>query len=249
MTTDAIALQLYTVRDLVSHDYIGALRQVADAGYRAVELAGTAGMAPADLRAALDAVGLRAVSAHVRLDDLRRPAQELLAQLEPLGCSYAALAWLPPEERGSVDGARRLAGLLNRCARTFQTSGIRFGYHNHDFEFAPLGSTTMFELLAAETDPDLVFFELDVYWAQFAGMDPAELIRRYAGRMPLLHMKDMRAGDRSFAPVGTGVLDWPAIVEAARAAGTEWFIVEQDTSDRPLDDVRTSLHNLRLFLS
>jgi sugar phosphate isomerase/epimerase len=248
MTTDAIALQLYTVRDLVSQDFIGALHQVADAGYRAVELAGTAGMAPADLRAALDTVGLRAVSAHVRLDDLRRPAQDLLAQLQPLGCSYAALAWLPAEERGSVEGTKRLAELLNEWSRTFQTRGIRFGYHNHDFEFAPLGSTTMFELLTAETDPDLVFFELDVYWATYAGLDPAELIRRYAGRLPLLHMKDMRAGDRSFAPVGTGVLKWHAIVEAARAAGTEWFVVEQDTSNRPLEDVRTSLHNLRLLL-
>jgi sugar phosphate isomerase/epimerase len=248
MTSEPIALQLYTVRDLTSCDFIGALRQVADAGYRAVEFAGTDGVAPSDLRTALDESGIRAISAHVRLDDLRLPPQNLLAQLHTLGCAYAALAWLPPEERGSAEGAKRLAELLNEWGKTCQAEGIRFGYHNHDFEFAPLGPTTMFEILTAETDPDLVFFELDVYWAQFAGLDPADLIRHYTGRLPLLHMKDMAVGDRSYAPVGTGVLDWPAIIDAAKAAGTEWYIVEQDTSTQPLEDVRTSLHNLRALL-
>jgi sugar phosphate isomerase/epimerase len=247
MTEEPIALQLYTVRDLTSRDFIGALRQVAHAGYRAIELAGTNGVTPSDLRAALDDMGIRAVSAHVRLDDLRQP-EDLLVQLQTLGCSYAALAWLPPEERGSVEGARSLAERLNQWGKTFRDEGVRFGYHNHDFEFAPLGSTTMFEILTAETNPDLVFFELDLYWSEYAGLDPAELIRRYAGRLPLLHMKDMRAGDRSFAPVGTGTLNWTTIIEAAKTAGTEWFIVEQDRSDRPLDDVRTSLQNLRTLL-
>src|SRR5947209_9576247 len=164
------------------------------------------GLAPSDLRAALDECGLQAVSAYISLADLRLPPQDLLTQLLTLGCSYAALAWLPPEERGNVEGTKRLAELLNRWGQTCRDEGIGFAYHNHDFEFAPLGATTMFEILAAETDSNLVFFELDVYWAQFAGLDAAEIIRRHAGRMPLLHLKDMATGDRTYAPVGTGTL-------------------------------------------
>jgi sugar phosphate isomerase/epimerase len=248
VTTEPIALQLYTVRDLTSRDFIGTLRQVADVGYRAVEFAGTNGLEPSDLRSALDDYGMQAVSAHVSLADLRLPPRDLLAQLRTLGCAYAALAWLPPEERGSVEGTKRLAEILNQWGQTCRDEGIRFAYHNHDFEFAPIESTTMFEILTSGTDPELVFFELDVYWTQFAGLDPAELIRRYTGRLPLLHMKDMTAGDRSYAPVGTGTLAWPSIVEAARVAGTQWFIVEQDSSAQPLKDVQASLPNLRMLL-
>jgi sugar phosphate isomerase/epimerase len=122
--------------------------------------------------------------------------------------------------------------------------GLRLAYHNHDFEFVPLGATTMWETLVAETDPGLVDFELDVYWAAVAGRDPEALIDQHAERLKLLHLKDRsREVGGLFAPVGAGSLPWQQLLTMAQA--TDWFIVEQDTSSEPLEDVRQSFAYLR----
>jgi sugar phosphate isomerase/epimerase len=146
--------------------------------------------------------------------------------------------WVGPERRGSLAEARRLAGELGAIARRCADVGIGFAYHHHDFEFAPLpdaegDARTMFDVLAAETDPVLVGFELDLYWAAVAGVDPAGLLARMAGRVPLVHLKDagLEASERGIPadlPVGQGTLDWAALVPAATAAGARWYVVEQD---------------------
>ncbi len=121
-------------------------------------------------------------------------------------------------------------------------------YHNHAFEFEPLGGTTGMEILLAETDPELVGFECDVYWVQYGGQDPAAFIQAHAGRFPLIHLKDMVGeGDgRTFAEVGEGKIDFAAIFAAAEAQGAAWYIVEQDTCQRPsLESAKLSLENLK----
>src|SRR5205823_616372 len=133
----------------------------------------------------------------------------------------------------------------NRNGEICREVGLRFAYHNHAFEFAPLGGTTMFDLLLEETDPELVAFELDVYWLRYAGIDEAELLRRLVGRVPLVHLKDMAAGEqREPAPVGEGIFQWREVLEACAAAGVEWYIVEQDNPSDPLAEVERSLRNL-----
>ncbi len=250
MRADQIALQLYTVREHTARDFIGTLERLAGFGYRAVELAGYGGLAPRDLRAALDRLGLRAVAAHVRYDDFDTRLEGVVDELHALGCESAVVPSAPPERRGGADEARRLAETFNRWGGRCRAAGLRFGYHNHGFEFAPLDDrgtdgTTMFDLLVAETDPALVDLELDVYWAQHAGVDPVALIGRLAGRVPLLHVKDMAAdAEHSDAPVGEGVLPWADILAAGDAAGARWYIVEQDHPRSPLEDVERSLRNL-----
>jgi sugar phosphate isomerase/epimerase len=151
---------------------------------------------------------------------------------------------MPEEDRQTADGVRRFAIELGGFARSFAEQGIRLGYHNHDFEFAPLDGTTVWDVLLAELPPD-VEIELDVYWAAIGGRDPVAEITATATRVRLLHMKDRAPGPEPHdAPVGEGTLPFSEIVEAARAAGVEWFIVEQDEPRDPLADIARSFRYL-----
>jgi sugar phosphate isomerase/epimerase len=224
---------------------LGTLAQVAQMGLAAVEFAGFAETPVTVLRAALDKLHLRAAGAHVPYaafdTDLQRVCEDLVA----LGCEYAIVPSIPPAIR---DGARTLdtlPRLLEQWARVCQDAGLRFAYHNHDFEFAPLDAagTTLFDALS--TDTTLVDLEVDVFWAEYAGRNAVELIQRHADRVRLLHLKDIaREQDPADVPLGRGTLDWTAILATADEAGVRWFIVEQDNPRDPLHDVASSMRYL-----
>jgi sugar phosphate isomerase/epimerase len=242
-----VALQMYTVRDEAARDFRGTLEKVAEMGYEGVELAGTGGLSASDLKRALADLRLRVAGSHVPLSQLEGDVSEALDYYAALGAKHLACPWLP-EDRRSEEGYRRLAGTLNTAGAKARDRGIQLCYHNHDFEFQTYNGRTGFDLLFGATDPDLVKIELDVYWAQFAGHDPADLIRRYAGRIPLVHLKDMTGGDTpTFAEVGEGRMDFQAIFQACEeTGGVAWYIVEQDKCGRPpLESARISLDNLR----
>lgn len=238
MRADQIALQLYTVRDAAKRDFLGTLREVGAMGYTAVELAGLHGLPAERVREALDANGLRAASAHVGLHELDERAAGAVADLRALGCGQLVVPWVPEGRRGSTAAVRALAAELNRWGQSLAGEGLRLAYHHHDFEFKPLEGTSMWEILTAELDPALVGLEIDVYWAARGGHDPAALIERHAPSVALVHLKDMEPGGTADWPAGEGSLDWEAILAAARAAGAEWYIVEQDNPQNPLEDVR-----------
>jgi sugar phosphate isomerase/epimerase len=241
---DQIALQLYTVRRLLADDLPGTLRAVSNGGYRAVELAGLPPIPAEDLARALRDADLRPVAAHRGIDDLRRDAGAVAEELVALRCPRVVVPWLPEEERRTADDVRRWAAELGGFARTFQARGMRLGYHNHAFEFEPLDGTTVWDVLMAELPPE-VDLELDVYWAAVGGRDPVAEIRAASGRVRLLHMKDRAAGREPHdAPPGEGILPFPAVVEAGRAAGVDWYIVEQDEPNDPLLDIATGLRYL-----
>lgn len=243
MKREQIALQMYTVREHAGRDMPGTLRQLAEMGYRAVEFAGY-GVAVRELRAVLDEHGLRAAGAHVQFGEWTEP-ERVLADLHTLGCSHAVVPMMSPEHREGEATVARFAEELNRLGEACEREGVRFSYHNHDFEFALLGETTAWDVLVRETDPRLVGLELDVYWARYAGVDPETLLSDLADRVSLLHLKDMAPDDaRSDAPVGEGVMQWEELLAAGDAAGVEWYIVEQDHPRDPLEDVRRSLSNL-----
>lgn len=248
MNIDQVAVQLYTLRELTAQDMLGTLRQLAAIGYRAVELAGYGNSAPQDIRATLDDVGVRAVAAHVGLQQLQQDPDTVLADLHILGCDYLVVPWVSEEYRGSREQVLSLAQQLNEWGRRVSAHGLRLGYHNHQFEFAPLDGSTMWEILAAATDPALIDLELDVFWAVEGGFDPLDLLQRYGQRLSLLHLKDRsREPGGTDAPVGTGSLPWQQILAAADTAGTKWYIVEQDHPGNPLDDVRRSFEQLRAW--
>jgi sugar phosphate isomerase/epimerase len=228
MRHDQIAVQLYTVRELAAVDLPGTLRQVSEAGYRAVELAGLPKTTPEALRDLLSGHGLRPMASHEPLESLRQDLPGILHRMTVLACPRIVVPWLPEIERTTADGARNLARELGRLARACADRGIRLGYHNHAFEFAPLDGTTVWQVLLDELPPE-VDLELDVYWATIGGRDPVELIRSLDERLRLLHMKDMSSGpDRGDVTPGDGILPWMEIVAAGTEHGVEWYVVEED---------------------
>ncbi|MGQ9893070.1 MAG: sugar phosphate isomerase/epimerase family protein [Roseiflexus sp.] len=246
MATNPLSLQMYTLRDLASIDYVGTLKKVKEIGYGAVEVAGIGGMRAEDLRRELDAIGLIVSGAHVPIQALESQLDTVLADMQTLGAPFLICPWIPPERRSSIDDYRALARLLNGIGERVNHAGLTFCYHHHDFELHPFGDTTGLHILLHECDPRYVAFEIDVYWAAYVGVDPGQVIGEFTGRAPLIHLKDMEAGNRAFAEVGSGILNISAIVDAARSAGAQWFIVEQDVCRRPpLESVRMSYEYLR----
>lgn len=242
-----VALQLYTVRDETARDFAGTVRRVAEMGYPAVEFAGYGGLTAEQMVALLSETGLRAASTHVGLDALESDLDQQLDYCSAINCTHLVLPWLVPEYR-TAEAFRAMAPKLNEIGRRCADRGISFAYHNHDFEFAVSPGDegkTLLDTLRDGTDAALVGFEVDVYWAAFAGIDPVELLGRYAGRVRLVHMKDLGA-DRGFAEVGDGTLDMRGICAAAETAGARWLIVENDAPRMPsLESARRSLENLR----
>jgi sugar phosphate isomerase/epimerase len=237
---------MYTVRDDAATDFAGTLRKVAETGYAGVELAGTGGMPAADLRSLLHDLHLQIAGSHVSLQVLETDLNAALDYNAELGNPRVVCPWLPVERR-TADGYRQVADSLNHIGAACRGRGLELCYHNHDFEFEPIEGTTGFEILFGSTGPDLVKVELDTYWAVKGGYDAADLIRKYTGRVPLIHLKDMTADEsRTFAEVGEGTMDWPSIFAAGDEAGAVWYIVEQDKCARPpLESIRISLENLR----
>jgi sugar phosphate isomerase/epimerase len=244
MQHDQIALQLYTVRRLAADDLAGTLRAVAAAGFRAVELAGLPATEPEELRQLLDESGLQVVAAHEGIEGLREDANAVADRLARLRSPRAIVPWMPEADRQTADDVRRFAAALGGFARRLAERDIRLGYHNHNFEFAPLEGTTIWEILLAELPPE-VELELDVYWVSVGGGDPVTEIDAAAGRVRLLHMKDREAGPEPHdAPAGEGILPFPDIIEAARSAGVEWYIAEQDEPRDALQDIASAFRYL-----
>ncbi len=237
MRVDQIALQLWTVRGAAADDLEATLRAVAAAGYEAVELAGLPELPDETLAALLRDRGLRAVASHEGMDRLRSDVDAVAARLQSLRCTRAVVPWLPVDERGSVDDVRAFAREMGGFAERLADRGLRLGYHNHDFEFAALAGTTIWDVLL-DALPDTVELELDVHWLAVGGRDPVAEIDALKGRVRLLHMKDRTAGrEPRDAPPGEGSLPFPEIVAAGRRADVEWYIVEQDEPVDALADV------------
>ncbi len=234
MRADQIAIQLWTVRDLVAKDLPGTIGTLAGVGYRAVEFAGLAGCDPSTVRAALDANDVRAAGAHVPFEALQEDLSAQLDVLATLGCSRVVIPSVPPRWHSGATQVRDLALRIGELAAACAARGFSLAYHNHDSEFAPLDGTTMWDLLVRGLEEG-VELEVDVYWAARAGRDPVALIEAESSRVALLHMKDMGPGpDRLDMPVGDGTLPWDAILDAGRRAGVEWYVVEQDYPTDPI---------------
>lgn len=236
-----IGLQLYTLRRPFSEAAIGTLERIREVGYDSVEFAAPLDMDFAPLAARMTEIGLDCPSVHVGLGDMTQRPDHVLAVAKTLGCRFVVLPFVDP------NGAdwRAVVGQLTAFAKRAQDAGLRVAYHHHHFEFEGERGARPFDVLVGESDPALVFFELDVYWLKKGGEDPVAMIERLKGRVKLLHLKDM-AEDGKMADVGAGTLDFPAMVAAARASGAEYYFVEHDFPPAPYwPSVEASLQSLR----
>lgn len=247
MTSKPIAAQMYTVRQAAAEDFRGALRRVAELGYAGVELAGTFGLSAAELAQTLRELGLTCVSAHITLADLRQNLAREIEYYQVVGPTYLVCPWLAPEQRGRESDYRALGAELNRIGETCRAGGLQLCYHHHDFELVQFDGSYALDLILTESEPANLQLEADTYWLKFGGVDPAAYIRQWPGRTPLIHLKDMTTGQPpTFAEVGTGILDWPAIFAAAEAVAAQWYLVEQDRCPGdPFESLKISRENLR----
>ncbi|MCI3920731.1 sugar phosphate isomerase/epimerase [Paenibacillus sp. TRM 82003] len=240
-----IGVQPYTIREALAKDYEGALTRVADIGYKGVELGPPPeGMPIEEQKRLLDRLGLYVVGCHAGFDTLDFDVDRLADYLERVGGGrYAAISLKFASKEDVLAKAKR----MNELGEQFRRRGVTFLYHNHDWEFETFDGAYALDLLLEHTDPELVQTELDTYWILRGGEDPAAYLSKLKGRAPLLHLKDMEAGEeRFFAEVGEGVLDFRAIASVAADIGVEWMVVEQDACRRdPFDCLRTSYDNLK----
>ncbi|MCO5194251.1 MAG: sugar phosphate isomerase/epimerase [Anaerolineae bacterium] len=221
-----IALQLYTVRDALAQDWQGMLARIADIGYVGVETAGLDfAPSPAAAIAEFKRLGLQVTSAHVPLPTVDNIAE--LAQLaRALGSDRIVLGGTGADEFGDVAAIAQRIAVFNTANAVAQAHGLRFGLHNHWWEFADVAGRPAFDVLLDDLDAD-IFLELDMYWIQTGGVDAAAYVARHAQRTPLLHVKDGPALlEADMMAVGSGVIDVPGVIAAAHSA--EWLIVELD---------------------
>lgn len=242
MTLPAIGLQLYTVREHMEADFEGTIRRVADLGYKELEFAGYFDRDPADIRGLLGELGLAAPSGHIPIEALRDGLAGALESASALGHSYIVCPWIAQEER-TLEHYRQHAALFNEVGAAAREAGIQFAYHNHEFEFEDTDGVIPYDLLLAETDPDLVKMELDLYWIRVAAKDTLAYFALHPGRFPLCHVKDM-AADGSMAAVGAGEIDFAPIFAASEGAGLAHYFVEHDHPDDAFASVTASIAHL-----
>jgi sugar phosphate isomerase/epimerase len=249
MADTQLAAQMFTLREFskTPKDLAKALKKVKAIGYDAVQLSGHGPIAITELKKILDDAGLSVCATHIPFDHMANETARVIADHQLIGCKYPAIGGLPKEYR-SAEGFAEFARVATDVGKKLAAGGLRFGYHNHSFELEKFGDRTGLQILYEDSDPEYFKAEIDTYWVQHGGGDPVAWIEKLAGRIPLMHLKDMtvRAGTPIMTEVGEGNLNWPRIIDACKKAGVEWYIVEQDTCERsPFDSLAISLRNLK----
>ena len=240
-----VGIQLYTLRGLMEKDVEGTLAKIASLGYNEVEFAGYFGRTPDQIRAVLLANHLTSPSSHIPLPASDDAWKQSVADARAAGHEWAVIPWLDPSVRQTPDVWARFADRFNQLAAIARAGGMRFAYHNHDFEFMKVGDQTGMDVLLSKTDPALVDFEMDIYWVTKAGGDPLDLIQRYPKRFPLMHAKDATAAPkRAMVDVGRGAIKFAKIFGRERTSGMQHVYVEHDNPADPLQTATVSYQYL-----
>ena len=251
---ERVGLQLYSLREQFAGDVPKTLDQVRDFGIKYVETHSTYGLTPEKFRAELDSRGLKAVSGHFSYERCRDQIEEVAREAKILGLQYAGCAWIPHKDPFDEKTCREAIMVFNRAGEALAKHGLKFFYHTHGYEFLPYGKGTFFDLMMAETKPQFVSYEMDVFWIVHPGHDPVKLLEKYGSRFELMHVKDMKRGTptglftghadvTSNVALGTGVIDWAAIFRAGEKAGVKWYFIE-DESPASVQQIPRSLSYL-----
>jgi sugar phosphate isomerase/epimerase len=248
-----VGLQLYSLRDQFKQDVPGTLDKVKAFGFVYVELAGTYGLTPEKFNEQMAARGFKPIAAHFGYEKFRDDPEAVAREAKALGLKYAGVAWIPHQGAFAEKTCREAIAVFNRAGEVLAKHGIRFFYHQHGYEFEPFGQGTLFDLMMAETNPKFVAYEMDLLWTVFPGQDPVKLLQKYGKRWELMHLKDLKKGVkgdlsggtdvRNDVALGSGQMDFPAILKAAKKAGTKYYFIE-DESPTVLDQLPQSLRYL-----
>jgi sugar phosphate isomerase/epimerase len=238
-------LILYTVRNEMMKDPDGTLKAVAEMGYNWVEAANYSNglfynQKPADFRKKVESFGMKFISSHnggLNISNI----DKVVTDCSEAGLKYVVLPSLPNEWGKSLDGYKQAADFFNLAGEKCKKAGMKFGFHNHSVEFKPIDNQIPYDILLKNTDPKLVFFELDLCWITAGDQSAVDYINKYPGRFKILHMKDMSA-DKKDATMGEGIIDFKPVFALTGKAGMKYFFVEQDNckTHTPLDSAKIS---------
>ena len=248
-------LQLYSLRDQFKKDVPGTMEWVAKQGFKEVELATTYGMKADDFLALLKKNGLTAVAGHFPYDRYKNEPEKVAAEAKELGLKYAGVAWINHKDAFDETECREAAAVFNKAGEVLKKEGIQFYYHIHGYEFHKHGDGTLFDLLMELTDKENVVYQLDTLWAVLPAQDPVALLEKYGSRWQLMHLKDLKKGVelgnlsggtdvKNDVTLGTGQMDWPAILKAAEKAGVKYYFIE-DESPSSVEQIPGSLEFLK----
>ena len=252
----AIGLQLYSLRDTIQQDPKGVLQKVASFGYKELETYGYKngqifGMPFSEFGSFTKGLGMKVVSGHYGLDIVKGDGWEkAVTDAKSIGQQYLVVPYLNEPERKSIDDYKRICETLNKAGEVVKKNGLKFGYHNHAFEFEKMDGQIPFDVMLAELDPKLVNMEMDIFWVVNAKHDPIQYFEKYPGRFEQWHVKDMDKNnpDRN-ADVGTGTIDWKKIFSKAQLSGMKHFYVEQESyPGAPIDSVAACIKYLKTIL-
>ena len=249
-TMDTIGIQLYTLRDVLPKDPKGVLEKLASFGYKQIEsYAGASGifwgMTNKEFKKYMDDLGMTLVSSHCNIGD---GFEQLAAEAGEIGVKYLICPWIGPQD--TLDDFRRIADDFNAKGEICRKNGLRFAYHNHAYSFEMLEGKLPQVVMIDNTNPELVDFQLDLYWVVTAGQDPREWLRKYKSRVRLCHVKDRQKGatkPEATCTLGTGSIDYSKILATAESNGMEYYIVEQEHYENttPLDCARDNITYLQ----
>lgn len=270
-----LGIQLFSIPKMLSEDYMAGVKMLQELSYKELELfgpfpfsaekakkgweaagkmlgfsgSGYFGKSAKEIKKILDDHGMSSPGTHTDLDTLEQNMGALGEAASILGHKYVTLPAIPDDRRKTIDDYKRIAEAFNKIGAEAQKNGIRFGYHNHGYGIKPVDGVRPLEIILKNTDPNLVFFEMDIFWTTCGGVDPIELLTKYPNRYKMLHLKDMKekkqfTGDGGgmgdwmpmfplMASAGDGVLDLQGIVKKAKEVGVEHFFVEQDMVANP----------------
>jgi sugar phosphate isomerase/epimerase len=237
-----IGLQLWSVQKEVEQDFFGTLAKVAQMGYDGVEFAGYFGHSAKEIKEKLQELGLRIAASHIPIENLRNQLDEVIAFEKELGNQYIVCPYATYETTAEwIEFAQELGEINKKILE----AGLTFVYHNHDKEFMKLDKGYVLDLIFQNVQKA----EIDVYWVEYVGVEPIAYLKKYQGRTPLVHIKDMNNSRLESTEVGNGILDIAGIVNQAKNGGAEWLIVEQEAFTRsPLESVEIGLKNLKEVL-
>lgn len=246
-------LQLYSLRTQFKADVPGTLDRVKKFGFVEVELAGTYGMPNDKFLEALAARGLKAISAHFGYERWKAEPDAVAKEAKALGLQFAGCAWIPHEGAFDEKECREAIAVFNRAGEATAKVGIKFFYHTHGYEFQPHGAGTLFDVLMGETKPELVSFQMDVFWIHHPGQDEVKLLEKYSKRWELMHVKDMKKGLKgdlsggadvsNDVALGTGQIPIAAILKTAQKIGVKHYFIE-DESPSVVEQIPQSLSYL-----
>lgn len=240
-------VQLYSFRDEMAIDAKGTLKQISRIGIKKIESARSAdglyyGLSPIEMKITCEDLGMQLVSGHVALDD---DFENTMEQAVASGQEYVICSSMPSMGQ-TVDNYKKVAEEFNKAGEACKKLDLKFGYHNHEYEFESDNGQVLYDVLMDNTEPDLVHMELDLGWVIVGGKNPLDYFKKYPGRFPLWHLKDMDMDKKESTEFGKGALDIPAMMVHQKASGVQHIFIEQEEyASTPLKSMK---HNMR-FLS